>query len=99
MKLLEVIPNEQTDPISSFMRDFCEKKLGKGVVQAKDTPNFISNRIGTYGLLVTLSEMLAKGYTVEEVDAVTGPAMGRPKSATFRTLDLGGSRYLCTCGE
>lgn len=91
MKLLEIIPNEQTDPaIITFMSDFCEKKLGKGVVQAKDTPNFISNRIGTYGLLITLREMLAKGYTVEEVDAVTGPAMGRPKSATFRTLDLVG---------
>ncbi|MFC5453030.1 3-hydroxyacyl-CoA dehydrogenase/enoyl-CoA hydratase family protein [Paenibacillus aestuarii] len=91
MKLLEVIPGEHTDPaIVNFMTDFCEKKLGKGVVQAKDTPNFIANRIGTYGLLVTLREMLAKGYTVEEVDAVTGPAMGRPKSATFRTLDLVG---------
>lgn len=91
MKLLEIIPNEQTDPaIIASMSDFCEKKLGKGVVQAKDTPNFISNRIGTYGLLITLREMLAKGYTVEEVDAVTGPAMGRPKSATFRTLDLVG---------
>ncbi|WNR42212.1 3-hydroxyacyl-CoA dehydrogenase/enoyl-CoA hydratase family protein [Paenibacillus roseipurpureus] len=91
MKLLEIIPNTETDPaVVAFMRDFCEKKLGKGVVQAKDTPNFISNRIGTYGLLVTLREMIAKGYTVEEVDAVTGPAMGRPKSATFRTLDLVG---------
>ncbi|MGG1517356.1 3-hydroxyacyl-CoA dehydrogenase/enoyl-CoA hydratase family protein [Paenibacillus oryzisoli] len=91
MKLLEIIPNADTKPeIVAFMQDFCEKKLGKGVVVAKDTPNFISNRIGTYGLLVTLQEMLEKGYTVEEVDAVTGPAMGRPKSATFRTLDLVG---------
>lgn len=91
MKLLEIIPTQQTDPaIVAFMTDFCEKKLGKGVVQAKDTPNFIANRIGTYGLLVTLREMLAGGYSVEEVDAVTGPAMGRPKSATFRTLDLVG---------
>lgn len=91
MKLLEVIPSEHTDPaFVSLMTEFCEKKLGKGVVQAKDTPNFIANRIGTYGLLVTLREMLANGYSVEEVDAVTGPAMGRPKSATFRTLDLVG---------
>ncbi|RTD99679.1 3-hydroxyacyl-CoA dehydrogenase/enoyl-CoA hydratase family protein [Paenibacillus whitsoniae] len=91
MKLLEIIPNSDTESeIVAFMQDFCEKKLGKGVVVAKDTPNFISNRIGTYGLLVTLQEMLEKGYTVEEVDAVTGPAMGRPKSATFRTLDLVG---------
>ncbi|NEW06546.1 3-hydroxyacyl-CoA dehydrogenase/enoyl-CoA hydratase family protein [Paenibacillus sp. SYP-B3998] len=91
MKLLEVVPGEGTDPdIVDFMTNFCEKTLGKGVVRAKDTPNFIGNRIGTYGLLVTLREMLANGYSVEEVDAVTGPAMGRPKSATFRTLDLVG---------
>ncbi|TXK85442.1 3-hydroxyacyl-CoA dehydrogenase/enoyl-CoA hydratase family protein [Paenibacillus sp. N3.4] len=91
MKLLEVIQGEQTDPaIVAFMKDFCEKKLGKGIVEAKDTPNFIGNRIGTYGLLVTLREMEKNGYSVEEVDAVTGPAMGRPKSATFRTLDLVG---------
>ncbi|WP_068774724.1 3-hydroxyacyl-CoA dehydrogenase/enoyl-CoA hydratase family protein [Paenibacillus sp. FJAT-26967] len=91
MKLLEVIPGETTDPaIVSYMTEFCEKRLGKGVVRAKDTPNFIANRIGTYGLLVTLREMLEKGFTVEEIDAVTGPALGRPKSATLRTLDLVG---------
>lgn len=91
MKLLEIIPGLDTDPeITAFMSTFCEKRLGKGVVLAKDTPNFISNRIGTYGLLVTLKEMLEQGYTVEEVDAATGPVLGRPKSATFRTLDLVG---------
>lgn len=91
MKLLEIIPGHDTDPeIISFMSGFCEKRLGKGVVQAKDTPNFISNRIGTYGLLITLREMIENGYTVEEVDAATGPVLGRPKSATFRTLDLVG---------
>ncbi|MBE9913531.1 3-hydroxyacyl-CoA dehydrogenase/enoyl-CoA hydratase family protein [Paenibacillus donghaensis] len=91
MKLLEIIPGEHTQPeLVSFMKGFCEKVLGKGVVLAKDTPNFIGNRIGTYGLLVTLKEMTENGFTVEEVDAVTGPAMGRPKSATFRTLDLVG---------
>lgn len=91
MKLLEVIPGFDTDPeITSFMAEFCEKRLGKGVVVAKDTPNFISNRIGTYGLLVTLKEMIDGGYSVEEVDAATGPVLGRPKSATFRTLDLVG---------
>ncbi|WII38505.1 3-hydroxyacyl-CoA dehydrogenase/enoyl-CoA hydratase family protein [Paenibacillus thiaminolyticus] len=91
MKLLEIIPGETTDPeIVSYMHGFCERRLGKGVVVAKDTPNFIANRIGTYGLLVTLRNMLEVGYTVEEVDAVTGPALGRPKSATFRTLDLVG---------
>lgn len=91
MKLLEIIPGYDTDPeITAFMKAFCEKRLGKGVVIAKDTPNFISNRIGTYGLLVTLQEMFRSGYTVEEVDAATGPVLGRPKSATFRTLDLVG---------
>lgn len=91
MKLLEIIPGETTDAgLVADLSGFCERTLGKTVVLAKDTPNFIANRIGTYGLLVTLSEMIRKGYTVEEVDAVTGPAMGRPKSATFRTLDLVG---------
>jgi len=91
MKLLELIPGEETDPaLVEAMRTFGSKRLGKGVVVAKDTPNFIANRIGTYGLLVTLREMEQGGCTVEEVDAVTGPALGRPKSATFRTLDLVG---------
>jgi len=91
LKLLEVIPAETTLPeVVSFMQTFGEDRLGKGVVIAKDTPNFIANRIGTYGLLITLREMLAKGYSVGEVDSVTGPVIGRPKSATFRTLDVVG---------
>ncbi|WP_304459936.1 3-hydroxyacyl-CoA dehydrogenase family protein, partial [Alicyclobacillus sendaiensis] len=91
MKLLEVIPGRDTDPaIVEFMREFGTERLGKGVVLAKDTPNFIANRIGTYGLLVTFEEMQKGGFTIEEVDAITGPALGRPKSATFRTLDLVG---------
>ncbi|MBB3108660.1 3-hydroxyacyl-CoA dehydrogenase [Paenibacillus phyllosphaerae] len=91
MKLMEIIPGESTDPaIVHKMAAFSERALGKGVVIAKDTPNFIANRIGTYGLLVTLQVMADKGFTVDEVDAVTGPALGRPKSATFRTLDLVG---------
>ncbi|MCL6515481.1 3-hydroxyacyl-CoA dehydrogenase/enoyl-CoA hydratase family protein [Alicyclobacillus sp.] len=91
MKLLEIIPGPDTDPeIVSFMRRFGERVLGKGVVLAKDTPNFIANRIGTYGLMVTLDEMNKFGLGVDEVDALTGPVMGRPKSATFRTLDLVG---------
>ncbi|WP_276356747.1 3-hydroxyacyl-CoA dehydrogenase/enoyl-CoA hydratase family protein [Cohnella caldifontis] len=91
MKLLEIIPGRDTDPaLVARMKAFGERVLGKGVVIAKDTPNFVANRIGTYGLLVTLREMVEKGYAVEEVDAVTGPALGRPKSATFRTLDLVG---------
>jgi 3-hydroxyacyl-CoA dehydrogenase len=91
MKLLEVIPGEDTDPaLVEFIKDFGERVLGKGVVLAKDTPNFIGNRIGVYGLLATVTAMQEDGLTPEEVDAVTGPAMGRPKSATFRTLDMVG---------
>jgi 3-hydroxyacyl-CoA dehydrogenase len=91
LKLLELIPHRHTDPeLLGFMHRFCEEVLGKGVVQAKDTPNFIANRIGTYGLLISLQEMEQNGYTVDEIDAVTGPLLGRPKSATFRTLDLVG---------
>jgi 3-hydroxyacyl-CoA dehydrogenase len=91
LKLLEVIPTKQTSPeVLQFVKTFGEDVLGKGVVEAKDTPNFIANRIGTYGLLVTVQQMLEKGYTVGEVDSVTGPMIGRPKSATFRTLDVVG---------
>ncbi len=91
MKLLEIIPNEKTDPgILKDMKAFAEEILGKGVVICKDTPNFIANRIGTYGLQVTMQVMEEMGFGPAEVDAVTGRAMGRPKSATFRTLDLVG---------
>ena len=91
LKLLEVIPTKDTDPeVLSFVKTFGEDKLGKGVVEAKDTPNFIANRIGTYGLLVTVREMVKGGYSVGEVDSITGPMIGRPKSATFRTLDVVG---------
>ena len=91
LKLLEVIPSTTTKPeVVEFMKTFGEDVLGKGVVIAKDTPNFIANRIGTYGLLVTMQEMIARNYTVGEVDSVTGPTIGRPKSATFRTLDVVG---------
>ncbi|KMM37115.1 3-hydroxyacyl-CoA dehydrogenase/enoyl-CoA hydratase family protein [Guptibacillus hwajinpoensis] len=91
LKLLEVIPTKDTNPeVLSYMKTFGEDVLGKGVVEAKDTPNFIANRIGTYGLLVTVREMLARNFSVGEVDSITGPAIGRPKSATFRTLDVVG---------
>ena len=91
LKLLEVITTNDTDPeVLSYMKTFGEDTLGKGVVETKDTPNFIANRIGTYGLLVTVREMLNRGFSVGEVDSVTGPAIGRPKSATFRTLDVVG---------
>lgn len=91
MKLLEIIPTEATDTaIIRGMKAFAESVLGKGVVMAKDTPNFIANRIGVYGLQVTFQKMLAEGLGPDEVDTVTGRAMKRPKSATFRTLDLVG---------
>lgn len=91
MKLLEIIPGEETSPeLVEYLTTFSDEVLGKGVVPAKDTPNFIANRIGVYGLLVTAEAMVQEGLTVEEVDALTGPAMGRPKSASFRTLDMVG---------
>jgi 3-hydroxyacyl-CoA dehydrogenase len=91
LKLLEIIPTAHTnEDVITFMKAFAEETLGKGVVEAKDTPNFIGNRIGTYGLLVTVQEMIKGGYSVGEVDSVTGPLLGRPKSATFRTLDVVG---------
>ncbi|MCI2429130.1 3-hydroxyacyl-CoA dehydrogenase/enoyl-CoA hydratase family protein [Candidatus Acetothermia bacterium] len=91
MKLLEVIPGGETDPqILKFITDFAERKLGKGVVLAKDTPNFICNRIGIFGISYLLKAMQEGAYKVEEIDAIFGPALGRPKSAVFRTVDLVG---------
>lgn len=91
LKLLEVIPTKDTDPqVLDYMKQFGEDILGKGVVVAKDTPNFIANRIGTYGLLKTIQEMMTSGLSAGEVDSITGPLIGRPKSATFRTLDVVG---------
>lgn len=91
LKLLELIPTAHTaEEVLLFMKEFGENVLGKGVVEAKDTPNFIANRIGTYGLLITVREMLKRELSIGEVDSVTGPLIGRPKSATFRTLDVVG---------
>src|SRR5215471_95663 len=91
MHLVEIIRTEWTKPeVSCSMFGFLDERLGKGVVVAKDRPNFIANRIGTYGALVTMQTMLAGGYSIEEVDKITGPATGRPKTATFRTFDLVG---------
>ncbi|SDW68141.1 3-hydroxyacyl-CoA dehydrogenase/enoyl-CoA hydratase family protein [Paenibacillus sp. CF384] len=91
MKLLELVAGPDTDAaVMSRLTRICELQLGKGVVIAKDTPNFIANRIGTYGMLTTIAAMKQFGLSVDEVDALTGPAMGRPKTATFRMLDLVG---------
>lgn len=91
MKLLEVIPTHDTLPeVLEAISRFSEVALGKGIVIAKDCPNFIANRIGTFITLNTLRIMQQDGYSIEEIDALTGPVMGLPKSATFRTLDLVG---------
>jgi 3-hydroxyacyl-CoA dehydrogenase len=91
MKLVELIPGPKTKPeVLTTLADFCDWQLGKGVVVAKDTPNFIANRIGTFSMLNVLRLMQELGMTIEEVDACTGPAVGWPKSATFRTVDLVG---------
>jgi len=91
MHLVELIRTEWTKPeVSCSMFGFLDERLGKGVVVAKDRPNFIANRIGTFGALVTMRTMLEDGYSIEEVDKITGPAVGRPKTATFRTFDLVG---------
>jgi len=91
MQLLELVRGEQTsDDSYSTMVEFGESVLGKGIVHAKDTPNFIGNRIGVYGLMATVNLAIENGLTVEEVDKLTGPISGRPKSATFRTSDVVG---------
>jgi 3-hydroxyacyl-CoA dehydrogenase len=91
MKLLEIIPTRETLPeVVRSISNFGDVVLGKGIVIAKDTPNFIANRIGTFNTMNVLRIMQQDGYSIEEIDALTGPAMGLPKSATFRTLDLVG---------
>src|SRR5689334_18309965 len=91
LRLLEVIPTPDTDPaVVSRVSSFADHRLGKGVVVAKDTPNFIANRIGLLGVVHVLRALESGEYTIEEIDAITGPALGRPKSATFRTTDIAG---------
>src|SRR5690606_28354307 len=91
LRLLEVIPTADTDPEAvERIRRFGQDRLGKGVVIARDTPNFIANRIGCYGLMVTLDLMREFGFGPDEVDTITGTPRGRPRSATFRTLDIVG---------
>jgi 3-hydroxyacyl-CoA dehydrogenase len=91
MKLVELIAGPKTKPeVLQLLDETCDLRLGKGVVRAKDTPNFIANRIGTFSMLNALHQMQALDMTIEEVDASTGPAIGQPKSATFRTGDLVG---------
>lgn len=91
MKLVEVIPGTKTSgEIACKTSGFLDQRLGKGVVPAKDRPNFIANRIGTFGMMATVHEMIAMGFTPTEVDQMTGKAIGHASSATFRTSDLVG---------
>ena len=91
MKLLEIIPGEETLPeVLEFMSDYGERILGKGIVWAKDTPNFVGNRIGVQGMVKAIRMMVEDGLTIPEVDALFGPVMGRPKTAMFKTADLVG---------
>jgi 3-hydroxyacyl-CoA dehydrogenase len=104
LKLVEIVPGADTKPETIARAEaLCGGILGKGLVRAKDTPNFIANRIGTFAMMRTLQVAVDKGYTVEEVDMVFGPATGRPKSAVFRTADVVGldtlMHVVATCYE
>src|SRR5215204_6065759 len=88
LKLMEIIPTEDTDPdIVEAVRNFGERVLGKGGVIAKDTPNFIGNRLGSFAGMQSARYAFENGYGIEEVDAITGPLIGHPKTATFRLND------------
>ncbi len=91
LRLVEVIPTPDTDPAAvAAVSSFVNGQLGRGVVVARDAPGFIGNRIGLHGVASALAQLADGGYTIEEIDAITGPAIGRPKSATFRTMDIAG---------
>ena len=91
MRLLEIIPTADTDrALIDAVAWFCDVHLGKGIVLAKDTPNFIGNRIGTFSVLNVMRLMQEMDLSIEDVDALTGQAVGWPRSATFRTIDLVG---------
>ena len=96
MKLVEIIASEKTDKaMIDYTDNFLTNTLGKNVVHAKDTPNFIANRIGVYGMNVTLQESMQRNLSIEDVDSLTGTLIGRPKSATFRTADVVGLDTMC----
>ncbi|HYN10225.1 MAG TPA: 3-hydroxyacyl-CoA dehydrogenase NAD-binding domain-containing protein [Vicinamibacterales bacterium] len=91
LRLVEIIPTPDTDPeVTARLAAFIDRRLGKGTVVANDTPGFIANRIGIFGALRLVEAAAGGEFTIEEIDAITGPAIGRPKSATFRTLDIAG---------
>ncbi|BDD11182.1 3-hydroxyacyl-CoA dehydrogenase [Fulvitalea axinellae] len=91
LKLLEIIPTPETDPtVIHFLGQYGDRYLGKTVVHCKDTPAFIANRVGIYSIMKVVQSMNKLGLTIDEVDKLTGPVIGRPKSATFRTSDVVG---------
>ena len=91
MLLLEIIPMKETKKdVAQFMAEFCEKKLGKGIVWGKDTPNFVANRIGVAGIIGTINLMGEMGMKIDEADQIFGTPMGRPKTALFKTADMVG---------
>jgi len=91
MKLLEIVPGPDTMPgVIETLVAACERIVGKGIVHAKDTPNFVANRIGTFSMLYGIRAMEEMGLTIEAVDQLTGPVIGHPRSASFRTADLVG---------
>ncbi len=91
LKLLEIIPTAKTDPaVTSFLMHYGDLFLGKTTVLCKDTPAFIGNRVGVWGLLKVIDSMKKFDLNVDEIDKLTGPVIGRPKSATFRTSDVVG---------
>ena len=98
--LLELIPTSDTDPeVLQAVATFADHRLGKGIVVAKDTPNFIANHLGLHGVAQALRALASGEYTIEEIEAITGPAIGRPKSATFRTIDIAGIDVLAYVGR
>jgi 3-hydroxyacyl-CoA dehydrogenase len=99
MRLMEIVPCRETDPqVVQDMADFLSGRIGKGIVHAKDTVNFIANRIGVYAIYKSIRHMMDLGMTVEEVDSMAGPVTARPKSAAFRTADLVGLDTLAHVG-
>ena len=92
LRLLEIVPCDETDPaVLEYMAEFGSKRLGKGIVYGKDTPNFVANRIGVYNMFNAMQHLVDLGLTVEEADAASGPSSARAKSAIFRTCDLVGN--------
>jgi 3-hydroxyacyl-CoA dehydrogenase len=99
LRLVEIIPTADTDPaVTAALSSWIDHRLGKGVVTAKDTPAFIANHLGMFGVMRLLDVAASGRYTIEEIDAITGSATGRPKSATFRTIDIAGLDILAKVG-